>query len=175
MKLEGLGWVGWSGVWLVEESQQLRGWKSCAVMAAAHQQTNTTIPIQQRRRKRTKRNQWNEVNLLLEQLVVKAINERQWNWWVKWGPNQRAVSEINQFHFSSPAARDEEMELNDWFLLCCLALLLFNEIISFEKKERAAGRQNKQSLLLLAHSFMRMRRREIGFVFLSCLWRRRLL
>ena len=44
-------WERWSGVWLVEESQQLRGWKSCAVMAAAHQQTNTTILFQQNKRK----------------------------------------------------------------------------------------------------------------------------
>ena len=32
-------------------------------------------------------------------------------------PSESAVSEINQFHFSSPAARDEEMELNDWRVL----------------------------------------------------------
>ena len=35
--------------------------------------------------------------------------------------------------------------------------------------EGAAGRQNNQSLLLLRNSFKRMRRREIGFVFMSCL------
>ena len=48
-----------------------------------------------------------------------------------------------------------------------LAAPQFNERFSFELMEGAAGRQNKQSLLLLAHSFKRMRRREIGFVFLS--------
>ena len=48
-------------------------------------------------------------NLLGWNGICCAMEEKTMNG----APSASAVSEINQFHFSSPAARDEEMELND--------------------------------------------------------------
>ena len=77
-----------------------------------------------------------------------------------------AASSTTLSFFCRPALRrqKERNELMDW--LPCSSFI--DQKIFESMAERAAGRQNKQSLLLLAHSFKRMRRREIGFVFMSC-------
>ena len=107
----GVWWIGGFS-WLVSDWWVMGAAAPMAPPKRANQakKRSQSIQIKQNNSKRTKGRQLN----LSGSWLKNEINGAHSIGWVKWGPNQRAVSEINQFHFSSPAARDEEMELNDW-------------------------------------------------------------